>query len=289
MKKKKKIMLLPYLLIMPVIVLLTIFKIYPFVKTMISSFSITTPIGEWLGWAGLDNWKMVFTDSGLGKIMGTTFIFAGMNLVMVFSCAMILALLADGLKKKGKRSIQTMYALPLAIASSPAALIWGFILRKEGGILNQILGTNVAWLQDTDTALLMVAIVTSWTHIASSFILLLAGFKNVSEELLEAATLDGANAFTKVTKIKIPLASSQIFFVLFLNIVQSFKTFGQIRLLTAGGPAGSTTTLMYQIYERGSESGFFEIACCYSVVLFLTIFIMTRIQFLFEKKFVHYQ
>ena len=289
MKKKKKIMLLPYLLILPIIILLSIFKIYPFVKTLVSSFPITTPIGEWLGWAGLDNWKMILSDSELGRIMAITFEFAGLHLVMVFFSAMVLALLADGITKKGKRLIQTMYALPLAIASSPASLIWRFVLRKDGGVLNELLGTNVAWLQDSSKALIFVAVVTAWSHIASSFILLLAGFKNVPEELLEAATLDGANSFRKITKIKIPLASSQIFFVLFLNIVQSFKTFGQIRLLTAGGPAGSTTTLMYQIYERGSESGFFEIACCYSVVLFLTIFIMTRIQFLFEKKFVHYQ
>lgn len=287
--KKKKIMVLPYLLIAPILILLSVFKIYPFIKTLVSSFAITTSIGQWLEWGGLSNWKMVFADSKLGEIMGITFKFAGMNLVMTFFTAMLLALLADGLRRKGKRLIQTMYALPLAIASSPAALIWGFVLRKEGGILNQFLGTNIAWLQDTSTALLLVAVVTSWTHIASSFILLLAGFKNVPEELLEAATIEGANAFTKTTRIKIPLASAQIFFVLFLNIITSFKAFAQIRLLTAGGPAGSTTTLMYQIFDRGSENGFFEIACCYSVILFLTIFIMTRIQFLFEKKFVFYQ
>ncbi len=287
--KKRKVMILPYLLILPVIVLVGTFKIYPFFKTFISSFSVTTSVGEWLGWAGFDNWKMVFTDQNFGKIMGTTFKFAGMNLVMIFFGAMILALLSDGQKKKGKRLVQTMYALPLAIASSPAALIWGFILRKEGGVLNQILGTNIAWLQDTRSALFAVAIVTTWTHMASSFILLLAGFKNVSEELLEAATLDGASSFTKITRIKIPLASAQIFFVLFLNIITSFKTVGQIKLLTAGGPAGSTTTLMYQVYERGSESGFFELACCYSVILFIVVFLTTRIQFLFEKKFVYYQ
>lgn len=227
--KKRKVMILPYLLILPVIVLVGTFKIYPFVKTFVSSFSVTTSVGEWLGWAGFDNWKMVFTDQNFGKIMGTTFKFAGMNLVMIFFGAMILALLSDGQKKKGKRLVQTMYALPLAIASSPAALIWGFILRKEGGVLNQILGTNIAWIQDTHSALFAVAIVTTWTHMASSFILLLAGFKNVSEELLEAATLDGASSFTKITRIKIPLASAQIFFVLFLNIITSFKTVGQIQ------------------------------------------------------------
>lgn len=185
--------------------------------------------------------------------------------------------------------VQTLYALPLVIASAPTSIIWKFILRKEGGILNLLLGTDIAWLLDSRTALGAVAVVTAWSQIAGSFILLLAGFRNVSEELLEAATLDGAGSFTKALKIKIPIASPQIFYVIFLKIITAFKAFGQIRLLTAGGPVGSSTTLMYKVYERGTASGYFELACCYSVILFIIIFTATRIQFLMEKKFVHYQ
>ena len=151
------------------------------------------------------------------------------------------------------------------------------------------LGTDMAWLQDADTALIAVAIVTAWSQIALSFILLLAGFRNVSNDLLEAATLDGAGAFTKAVRIKIPIASPQIFYVIFLKIISSLKAFGQIRMLTEGGPAGATTTLMYKVYERGTASGYFEWACCYSIILFIVIFVATRIQFMMEKKLVHYQ
>ncbi len=287
--RKQKIPVLPYLLLSVPMALLVAFGFYPFIKTIVSSFSSTTEVGEWLGWAGLANWKMVFEDDKFGQVIGNTFIFAAIILVVSLLGSMTFALLADGCRRKGHRIVQTLYALPMVIASAPTSIIWKFIYRKEGGILNVLLGTNVAWLLESDTALAAVAIVTAWSQIASSFILLLAGFRNVSDELLEAATLDGAGAFTKAVKIKIPIASPQIFYVIFLKIVTAFKAFGQIRLLTAGGPAGSTTTLMYKVYERGTVGGFFEIACCYSVILFIVIFIATRIQFMTEKKFVHYQ
>lgn len=287
--KKKKIPVLPYLLLLVPMVLLITFAFYPFAKTIVSSFSYTTEVGEWISWAGTANWEMVFTDSSFGKTMGNTFAFAGLVLGISLVGAMAFALLADSTPKKGRRLIQTLYALPMVIASAPTSIIWKFIYRKEGGILNALLGTDIAWILDPETALLAVAIITSWTQIAGSFILLLAGFRNVPEDVLEAATLDGANAWTKAIKIKIPIASPQIFYVIFLKIVTAFKAFGQIRLLTGGGPAGATTTLMYMIYEKGTVGGFFEIACCYSVLLFIIIFLTTRIQFALEKKLVHYQ
>lgn len=286
---KKKVPILPYLLLFIPLTLMVIFCFYPFVKTIVSSFSYTSEVGEWISWAGFDNWKMVLEDDKFGEIVGNTFTFAGIILVVALTGSMAFALLADGCKRKGRRLVQVLYALPMVIASAPTSIIWRFIYRKEGGILNTFLGTDVAWLLEADTALIAVAVVTAWSQIASSFILLLAGFRNVPDELLEAATLDGAGPWTKALKIKIPIASPQIFYVIFLKIVTAFKAFGQIRLLTAGGPVGSTTTLMYKIYERGTVGGYFEIACCYSVILFLIIFITTRIQFMAEKKFVHYQ
>ena len=286
---KKKVSALPYLLLVVPMTLLVVFCFYPFAKTIISSFSYTTEVGQWLGWAGLDNWKMVTEDSSFQMILGNTWKFAGIILVISLAGSMTFALLADGCKKNGRRIVQILYALPMVIASAPTSIIWKFIYRKEGGILNTILGLDTAWLLEADTALIAVAVVTAWSQIASSFLLLLAGFRNVPDELLEAATLDGAGAWTKALKIKIPIASPQIFYVIFLKIVTAFKAFGQIRLLTAGGPVGNTTTLMYKVYERGTVGGYFEIACCYSIMLFLIIFITTRVQFMLEKKFVHYQ
>lgn len=286
---KKKVPILPYLLLLVPLTLMVVFCFYPFAKTIISSFSYTTEVGQWIDWAGLDNWKMVMEDDDFHMILKNTWIFAGIILAIGLTGSMLFALLADSCKRKGRRIVQVLYALPMVIASAPTSIIWKFIYRKEGGLLNILLGTDTAWLLEADTALVAVAVVTAWSQIASAFLLLLAGLRNVPDEMLEAATLDGANAWTKAVKIKIPIASPQIFYVIFLKIVTAFKAFGQIRLLTAGGPVGTTTTLMYKVYERGTVGGYFEIACCYSIILFLIIFIVTRIQFMLEKKLVHYQ
>lgn len=126
-------------------------------------------------------------------------------------------------------------------------------------------------------------------HIGVSFIFLLVGFRNVPEDLLESAWLDGAGPLQRIRHIIIPMASPQIFFVVFLNIASSFKTFAQIKLLTQGGPANSTKTLIYYIYENAIINGRFETACVQAIFLFLLIFLFTRIQFALENKVVHYQ
>lgn len=161
-------------------------------------------------------------------------------------------------KVRFSKVYQTMYALPMAIASSPAAAIFLFIYRQKNGLLNNILGTEIAWTNEMPHAIWAVCAMTIWMHIGVSFIFLLVGFRNVPEDLLESALLDGAGPFRRIKDIIIPMASPQIFFVLFLNIGSSFKSFAQIRLLTQGGPANQTKTLIYYIYENAIINGRFE-------------------------------
>lgn len=288
LRQRRSQNLLPYMLILPVIILYLTFTYYPFVKTILLSFSVTDNKGDFVKWVGLRNWKTILGKDDFWQIIRTTVVYAAMNLVMTFGIAMIFALLCAK-KGKGSRLVQTLFALPMAIASSPAAAIWLFIYRQDAGLLNQLLGTNNAWLREVSTALPAVSVVTSWMHIGTSFMYLLVGFRNVSEDLLEAATLDGANAWHRAIKILLPMASPQIFFVLFLNITSAFRSFAQIKLLTGGGPAGSTKTLVCEIYSQAMTHGRFMYACVYALALFMLIFLVTRIQFLFEKRLVHYQ
>lgn len=134
-----------------------------------------------------------------------------------------------------------------------------------------------------------VCAMTTWMHVGVSFIFLLVGFRNVPEELLESARLDGAGPIRRIRHIIIPIASPQIFFVLFLNIANSFRSFAQIKLLTGGGPANQTKNLIYYIYENAIINGRFETACVQAIFLFILIFIVTKIQFALEKRMVHYQ
>lgn len=285
--KRKKNWWLPYLLILPVLILFGLFTYFPFVKTILYSFALTDDSARFVKWVGFDNWTRLLAKDDLWEIVLITLEFAAMNLVLTFGLALIFALLCVK-NTRGSRIYQTIFALPMAIASSPAAAIWLFMYRQDAGVLNHIFGTDIAWLRNTATALPAVSVVTAWLHIGSSFIYLLVGFRNVSQELIEASIIDGANAWQRTWKILFPMASPQIFFVLFLNITSAFRSFAQIKLLTGGGPAGATKTLIHQVYSE-VQSGRFMNACVYALILFLMIFLTTRIQFLLEKRMVHYK
>lgn len=290
LKTKKKplgVTILPYALIAPTLLSICIFSFYPFIKTIFSSFSFTDEFGNWIKWAGTTFWKMMFTSGNLTEMLKTTLIFAIMNFTMTVGISMFLALLCVKRSRLAK-VYQTLFALPMAIASATASIVFKFILNSEGGLLNTWLGTDIDWLNSTKTALWMIAIVTTWCHVGHTYLLLLAGFRGVSADVQEAAVIDGAGSFARAIRIMIPIASPQIFYVVFFNIISALKTFTQIRLMTAGGPAGSTTTLMYGIYVRILK-GEYEYACCLSIIMFLVIFLFTRIQFATEKKTVHYQ
>lgn len=282
-KRRLKKFFIPLFFILPSFIFIIVFSFYPFIKSVVATFTIERSSG--LEWVGGNIWKLLFSDDHLVKVFENTFLFAGLNLVLTFCGAMFLALITTE-KGKGQRPIETLFSLPMAIASAPAAAVWSFILRQDGGVINSILGINIGWLVDPNFALFSVAIVTSWTHVASSYILLLAGFRNVPKEIIESAKIDGANSFVLAFKIKLPIASPQIFYVLFLNIITAFRTFTQIQLLTGGGPAGATTTLMFDIYEQNAYS--YGFACCESLLLFAIMFGASRIMFFFEKKHVHY-
>ena len=279
--------LTPYLLLLPSMALFAMFTFWPFLKTIILSFSYTDKKGDFVKWAGIRNYIRVITSSTFPKIMGNTLLFALLVGVFTLLVAMLLALLSAS-REKGSRLYEVMYSLPMAMASAPAASIFIFLMRKDGGLINQMLGTDISWLRDPKWALLAVAFVTVWLSIGASYIFLLVGFRNVPEDLLESARLDGAGPVRRAFSVLIPVASPQIFFVVFLNISNAFKAFGQIKLLTEGGPNNATNTLIYSMYKNALLNGRYETACVQAVFLFLIIFIVTRAQHALEERTVFY-
>ncbi len=279
--------LTPYLLLLPSMALFAMFTFWPFLKTIILSFSYTDKKGDFVKWAGIRNYIRVITSSTFPKIMGNTLLFALLVGVFTLLVAMLLALLSAS-REKGSRLYEVMYSLPMAVASAPAASIFIFLMRKDGGLINQMLGTDISWLRDPKWALLAVAFVTVWLSIGASYIFLLVGFRNVPEDLLESARLDGAGPVRRAFSVLIPVASPQIFFVVFLNISNAFKAFGQIKLLTEGGPNNATNTLIYSMYKNALLNGRYETACVQAILLFLIIFIVTRVQHALEERTVFY-
>ena len=277
----------PYLMVLPVIVMLCIFVFYPFARTIYDTFFITNISGTPTKFVGLKNWLRIFESEKYMNSLLVSFEFAGLIFIPSLLLGFVLALIANQ-KARFSRVYEVLFSLPMAVATAPAAAIWRSIFNPSIGILNKLLGTNIDWLTTVPYALISVAIVTVWGRAAVNFLFLLAGLRAIPDDVIESARIDGAGYFKRLFHIVIPLASPQIFFVVFLSIISSFSAFGQIKLLTGVGPANTTDVLIYEIYITALTQTRFETACVLSLILFAIIFLFTRIQFITEKKVVTY-
>lgn len=165
---QRKNKFLPYLLILPSMLLFSMFTFYPFLKTIALSFFLTDKRGNPTKWAGISNWVRVLSKETFWKVIAITLEIAGINLVFTFGLAIFFALLSSQ-KKKGGKLYQTMYALPMAIASSPAAAIFLFIFRQKNGVINSLLGgANIGWTTEMPYAMWAVCIMTIWMNVGIS-------------------------------------------------------------------------------------------------------------------------
>lgn len=263
------------------------FKFYPFIRTLYLSLFLTNVKGETSVFKGFDNYIRILTSESFHHTLKVSFHFAFLVGVSTLVLSFILALLAAKKCRYGQ-IYEVMYSLPMAVASAPAAAIWLSLMAPGSGLINWFFNINIAWIVDPKIAIYSVAIVTVWLSVGASFIFMLTGLRNVPLELIDSSLIDGASYFQRLIRVIIPIASPQIFFVVFLNIVSSFQAFGQIRIMTAGGPNRATDVLIYNIYRTALIDNRFETACVQSIILFLIIFIITRIQFIFEEKVVNY-
>lgn len=290
--KKKKVKLIskvePFLYLTPAFAVFMVFVFYPFVKTIILSLSQTNLRGEIKSFVGLENFIELFQSPEFYSSIIVTFKFVFLVATPSVIIGFVLALLANN-KLKGNRIYELMFSLPMAIASAPAAAIWTMIFHPTNGVLNFVLGQEIGWLTDPRYALISVAVVTTWLNLGLNFIFLTTGLRNIPTELLESSAIDGANFFHKLKNIIIPMVSPQMFLVIFMNLINAFQAFGQIKLLTQGGLGDSTNVLVHSIYREAFFNGRFETACTQALVLFVIMMIVTLLQFKFEKKGVHYQ
>ncbi|MDR2748257.1 MAG: sugar ABC transporter permease [Treponema sp.] len=287
--KKRTLNPVPYIFLLPSLGVFGVFVFFPFAKTIAYSFTLTNSRGRPVEFVGFENYIRLLTSPAFRNSLKLTLIFAPMVCVPALLLAFVLAALAHT-RVRGSHIYELMYSLPMAVASAPAAAIWFMLLSSgKSGLINHLLGANIRWLLDARYALGGVAAVTVWLNVGTGFIFLLTGFRNVSGELLESARIDGAGPLGQFFRITVPLASPQIFFVTFLNIVASFQAFAQIRLLTQGGPNYSTNVLVYSIYQAAIRDTRYESAFAQSMVLFAIILIISIAQFRTEGRMVHYQ
>ena len=278
----------PYLFLVPVLFFFLAFSYFPFVRTIFTSFTVTDAAGQFKKLVGLKNFQMILSRKDFVPILLNTLRFVPMVALPTLGIGLLLALLANRPLRYVSRASEVMFSLPMAIASASAALVWSLIYNPVIGLANYFLGTDIAWLTSEQYAMFSVALVTVWLLVGSNFIFLLTALRGVPEELVESAMIDGATGFRKFFHITLPMISPTLFFVIFLDIMSSFQAFGQIRILTQGGPGIATRVLVYDIYLEAFMNYRFGSACAESLILFMMMLAVTLLQFRFEKKGVHY-
>lgn len=278
----------PYLYLLPALLIFGLFVYFPFFKTIYMSFQLTNFAGKAVAFAGIENYKELLTSPEFHNSLTVTFTYVVLTVVPSILGGFILALLAHK-RIRGVRTLRLVYAMPMAVSTSCAAVIWMFLYHPSIGMINSILGTHISWLSDTKYALFAVAIVTGWMQLGLNFILILAGLQSIPAEYYESAAVDGAGYMQSLFRITLPLVTPTLFFVVVINIIEAFQSFGQVNIMTGGGPAHATNVLVYTIYQQAFLNNRFGLASASSIILFLIMLVITLIQFRYEKKWVFYR
>lgn len=228
---------------------------------------------------GFDNYVELLGDSIFWKGIVNNLIIAVVGIPISMLIALVLAVLLNrGLRGEGL--FRTLVFLPHVTATVAVAMIWLWIYAPTGnGLANMALSAfglpEQSWLQEANLALPAVILVTIWQGIGLKMLIYLASLQGISQELYEAADIDGASPIQKFFRITVPMLKPATFFVLVTSIIANFQTFDLIYNLTAGGPANATTVVTYEIYQTAFQQFRMGLATAQSIVLLLILVVLT--------------
>ena len=280
------------LYLLPSILLFGLFVFYPMAKTIYLSFFLTNQNGVPVYFNGIENYTYIFTSDEFRNSMKATLLFVIYTVPVSVVLALVLAILANE-KLRGVGLYRTIFSSTMGMSVAASAVIWLFLFHPSVGAFNNVLKAinlpTVQWLLDPDWALLSISMTTIWMNIGFNFLVILGGLQNIDESLYESATIDGAGYFAKLRKITLPLLSPTLFFIVTISLINAFQSFGQIDILTKGGPIQSTNLVVYSIYKEAFVNYQFGTASAQAIVLFFVVLIVTILQFKFGERKVHYQ
>lgn len=278
--------------LLPSLIILAIFVFYPMLRTIYLSLFLVNGVGQPTVFVGLQNYWELFTSPAYWQSVKATLVFV---LAVTFFTLVIGCLLAQlaTLKLRGIGFFRTTFSATMGVSISVAAVLWLFIFNPSVGLLNRIGNffglPNIAWLTSPRWALIAVIITTIWMNLGFTFLILFGALQAVPQDLYDVAALVGASAWQRFRKITVPLISPTLFFVVVITLIQSFKTFGIIDMMTEGGPNNATNLLVYRIYQDAFLNGNYSLASTEAVILAIIIGFFTIIQFKLLQKRVIYQ
>lgn len=280
-----------YGFLLPNLVGFAVFTFLPVLAALLISFTdwdlLTPP-----DWAGLENYRRLATDPLFRQVLKNTalYVLGTVPLQMALALAVAIAL---NQRIPGQLFFRTAYFMPVVASTVAVALVWRWIFNYDFGLLNSFLymigiQDPPNWLGSTRWALISVIIMSIWQQVGYSMVLFLAGLQGVPQQLYEAAKIDGAGPWARFLFITLPMLSATTFFVLVIGVINSFQVFDQAFIMTQGGPANATNTIVYNIYQNAFQFFNMGYASAMAWVLFAIIFVVTLLQFRLQQRWVNY-
>lgn len=281
----------PYLFLSPAMLLLCAFGLLPILVAAFVSFTDLNIKGlaNWsnVQFIGIDNYTTLFTDAAFWSAMGNTAIFVVFGVPVIIGVSLAVALMLNYSQTRFFRFLRAFYFIPAITAIVAVALIWGYLYNTQFGLLNYLLSlVNIPplqWLSDPTLAKFSVALVAVWRATGLNIIIFLAALQGIPRDYLEAAELDGANNWQRITRIILPLMRFAIFFVTVTTVISWLQFFDEPFVLTEGGPLGATTSISLFLFLEGFRLNQFGYASAGSLVLFVIIIVATLVQLKLRK------
>ncbi|WP_349551256.1 carbohydrate ABC transporter permease [Leuconostoc pseudomesenteroides] len=283
-----------WLYVLPMLIIVATFSLYPIVSSLAMSFYtqynfFTNQVMA----LGFDNFKYLWEDPLFHSAVANTLIFVVGVVPLEIIISLTVAVLLNQIKVLAG-FFRTIYFLPFVTSIVAISMVWKWIYNKDAGLLNYFLSFvgihPIDWLNDPTWALPALIILAIWKSLGFNIMLFLVALNNVDKRLYSAATLDGANAWERFLHVTVPMISPMTFLIAVNAVIGSFKVFDEIFSLFGGqaGPGNAAMTVVFYLYRMFYEQNKYGIAAAAGVVLFFMILIVTLLQTWFSKKHVHY-
>lgn len=280
-KLKRKNTMIAWSFIAPNFIGFLIFTLVPVVFSLILAFmkwdSFSTP-----EFVGMQNFTRMLSDDTFWISLKNTFLYTIGVVPLTLICSLGLAILLNQ-KIRGVKFFRTAFFFPYVTSLVAIAVVWSMLFHPTMGPINQFLRMVIenppGWLSSSDWALTAIIIVSVWRGMGYYMILYLAGLQGISKELYEAAAMDGANKWKQFIHITVPALRPTTFFVTIMLVINCFKIFDLVQVMTDGGPGRATNVLVYQVYSEAFVKFNFGYASAIAMVLFVIVLVITVIQF----------
>ncbi len=283
-----------YLYLAPTLIILTIFVFIPIFTSFRLSLNRVAPFGSQMIFVGIENYTRLLSDPDYWNSIRVSLLFTLGTVIIGIASAVFLAIALSYPMKHLSGLHRLLIFVPIVISSAVTGVLFKWIYHPVVGYLNYILAQvgieGPLWLSSKEWALVAVMLAVAWRQLGFNVIIALAGIQNIDNTYYEAAKVDGANVWHRIRHVTLPLLSPTLFFLLIINVINSLQIFGEINILTLGGPGGATNTMLYSIYyDAFVGTPLRGYASAQAYLLFLLILVMSFIQFKGVGRRVHYQ